>query len=363
MKTWRVALLLVAAVILIAGCGNRTSSGKVLVEINGDKITEGDLNFLGEINPRIQGQLESPEGKQRILDNLVEQDLLYQAAVKDGVNRDPIVKAKVDLYRRVIIAQSLVEKEIEAAAKKYYEANPDEFKKLRLSEIMVKYATPDQAKGAKKGKEAAPMRSEADALKMANELKAKIDGGAKFEDVAKESSEDAATKARGGDIGLVSKGDKRLEARGFGPLLEKAFELKVGEVSGPIKTQDGYFLITVTRGLELEPFDEAKQAVLFKVRNDARQELLARIKKDAKVVYPEEVAAKKKAEEEAKSAAAAGQKPAEAAAAPAAPEGKEQAPAGEVTLTAPAPQAAPTPAAPAATPEAAQATKKPQKKN
>ncbi len=362
MKTWRVALLLTAAVILVTGCGNRTSSGKVLVEINGDKITEGDLKFLGEINPRIQGQIESPEGRQRILENLVEQDLLYQQAVKEGVNRDAVVKAKVDLYRRVIIAQSLVEKEIEAAAKKYYEANPDEFKKLRLSEIMVKFGSPEQLKGAKKGKDA-PMRSEAEALKVANELKAKIDGGAKFEDVAKESSEDAATKGRGGDIGLVSKGDKRLEARGFGPLLEKAFELKVGEVSGPIKTQDGYFLITVTRGLELEPFDEAKQAILFKVRNDSRQELLARIKKDAKVVYPEEVAAKKAAEEAAKSAAAAGEKPAEAAGAPAAPETKEAAPGTEVTLTQPAPQAAPAPA-PAAKPEAApQASKKPEKKN
>lgn len=361
MKTWRVALLLIAAVILVAGCGNRTSSGKVLVEINGDKITEGDLKFLGEINPRIQGQLDSPEGRQRILDNLVEQDLLYQQAVKEGVNRDAVVKAKVDLYRRVIIAQSLVEKEIEAAAKKYYEANPDEFKKLRLSEIMVKFTSPDQVKIAKKGKDAAGTRSEAEALKVANELKAKIDGGAKFEEVAKESSEDAATKARGGDIGLVSKGDKRLEARGFGPLLEKAFELKVGEVSGPIKTQDGYFLITVTRGLEPEPFDEAKQAILFKVRNDSRQELLARIKKDAKVVYPDEVAAKKKAEEEAKNATAAGEKPAEAAGAAAAPAVKEQAPTGEVTLTAPTPQAAP---APAAKPEAApQAAKKPQKKN
>ncbi|MFH1829241.1 MAG: peptidylprolyl isomerase [Pseudomonadota bacterium] len=299
MKIWKAGALAVAAsivaIIYIAGCGGGAKSGKVLVEINGDKITEGDLEFLGEINPRIQRQLEMPDGKKRIIDNLIEQSLLYQKATKEGLNRDPKVKAKVDLYRRVIIAQSLVEKEMEDAAKKYYDENPDEFKQLGLSMIEVSFSTPEDMKKAK-GNKAESMRTEQQALALANELKAKIDKGADFAEVAKEGSDSASTKARGGNLGLVSRKDRRLLALGYEPILEKAFEMKVGEVAGPIKTPNGYEIITVTRGIEVEPYDQAEASILFKVKGDARTNLLDSLKKDAKIAYAEEPQEKKELE-------------------------------------------------------------------
>lgn len=224
------------AIVLVAGCGGGTGKGKMLVNVNGTKITEGDLDFLGTINPRIQAQIMNPDGKKKLLDNLVEQELLYQDAVKEGVSRKADVKAKVDLYRRVIIAQSLVDDEIEKAAKKYYDEHADEFKKLKMSQIMIKYANPDDIKKAAAQKKGAPkeaLRSEADALQLANQIKARLDKGEDFATVAKETSDDVTTKNRGGDLGPVSAGDKRFEARGWAPLVDKAFELKVGEIAGP----------------------------------------------------------------------------------------------------------------------------------
>ncbi len=297
-KRFGIALAL-TALLFALGCGGSTSSGEVLVDINGDKITEGDLEFLGEINPRIQAQIQSPAGRKRILDNLVEQELLYQDAVKEGINRDPVVKAKVDLYRRVIIAQALVEEAIEEAAKKYYEEHPDEFKKLKLSQILIKYATPEEMKKLK-GKARKDARTEEQALTLANEVKAKLEKGGDFAKLAKEYSDDAITKARGGDMGLISKDDRRLMARGYGPVVDKAFEMKVGAIGGPVKTQNGYSIVTVTRGIEVEPFEEAQRAILFKVRNDARQDLIANLKKESTIVYPQEE--KKQAEREKKKA-------------------------------------------------------------
>ena len=285
MSLWAIIL----AVAILIGCGDTTTKGKVLADVNGNKITEGTLEFLGDINPRIKAQIANPAGRKRILDNLVEQNLLYQEAVKEGINRDAMVKAKVDLYRRVIIAQALMEQEIEKSAKKYYEDNPEEFKKLRLSQIMIRYSTPEEMKKARKRKRKGPkLHTEKEALRIANKVKARLDKGESFEKVAQESSEDLATKSRGGDLGLVSKDDKRLEARGYGPVLEKAFEMKVGEIAGPIKTAKGYHIITITKGVELEPFENAERSIIIKIRNDARQDLLARLKKDATIVYPEE---------------------------------------------------------------------------
>jgi len=294
-----IGLFFIAFMVLaISGCGGTTSSGDVLVDINGEKITKGDIIFLGEINPRIKAQLSNPAGEKRILDNLVEQDLLYQEAVKEGINRDPKVKAKVDLYRRVIIAQSLVDDTIAQAAKKYYKDHADEFKKLRFSQILIKYSSPEEIKKAKKkkGKGITKPHTEKEALKLAKTIKTKLEKGANFAKLAGEDSEDLSTKNRGGDMGLVSKTDKRLLSRGYTPLLNKAFEMKVGEIAGPIKTNNGYSIITVTRGIEVEPFDEAERSITFKVRNDARQELIAKLKKDATIIYPgkEKAAAKAK---------------------------------------------------------------------
>lgn len=310
MKILKTLVLMTVAIVFAAGCGGSTKSGKVLVEINGNKITEGDLESLGEINPRIQRQLESPDGRKKILENLVERELLYQAAMKEGLNRDTQLKAKFDFYKRVIIAQALVDEQIDKAAKEHYDKHPVEFQKIKLSQIDIKFGNPEHIKqAAKKGKK---LHTEKEALKIANEVKAKIAGGMSFEDAAKEYSEDRMTRARGGDMGPVSLRDGMLNARGFKPVLEKAFTMKVGEVAGPLKSSFGYHIITVTSGIELEPFDQAKQSIASKMKRLIRNKLLADLKKDSKIVYQEESEKKKGAEETGVDAKGAAEKAAKA---------------------------------------------------
>lgn len=73
----------------------------------------------------------------------------------------------------------------------------------------------------------------------AEELAKELRDGASFEEKAREVSEDGFTAEEGGDLGLISKGE-------MVPDFERvAFELEVGEVSDPVKTQFGYHVITV----------------------------------------------------------------------------------------------------------------------
>jgi peptidyl-prolyl cis-trans isomerase C len=273
---------------LTLSCGGK---GKTLVSVNGKDITEGDIEFLAGLNPRIKMQLATPFGKKQILENLVDQELLYQAALKKGLQRDSAVKAKLDLYKKVVIGQSYVEDTIEKAAKDYYEKNKPEFEKLQLSDIAIKFTVPEEKK-AEKGKPAPKAekaaRSKEAALKLAGEVKARLDKGEEFAKVAKEVSEDPMAKNNGGDLGKASRAEARLERRGYGPLLEKAFTMQVGEVAGPIETRDGYHIITVTKGAELEPFEQAEQAIVFKMQGDERNKIMADLKKDAKIVWPGE---------------------------------------------------------------------------
>jgi peptidyl-prolyl cis-trans isomerase D len=69
------------------------------------------------------------------------------------------------------------------------------------------------------------------------DLRARILGGEKFEDVAKAESADSASAVNGGDLGAGPKG------RFVAPFEAAAEQLQAGEISQPVLTQFGYHLI------------------------------------------------------------------------------------------------------------------------
>lgn len=273
MKRTTILTLLALFTTLLVACGGG-KSGKVLVTVGSEKITEGDLESLGNVNPKLKAQMATEFGRRKLLDDLIEQSMLYQASTKADLENTPVVKDKIKLYRRVIISQAYIEQKMEESAKEYYDANKNQFEKLGLSQIFIKFD------GNKNGK---ANRSEKAALDLANEVKKKIDGGESFAATAKEYSDDKATAKNGGDMGLVSKDERRLVRRGDGPLLVKAFSMKVGEIGGPIKTEKGYHIITVTKGATLQPFDEVVQSIFFEIKGKAKNEIMDSLKEKYKI--------------------------------------------------------------------------------
>jgi len=84
-------------------------------------------------------------------------------------------------------------------------------------------------------------RTDEEAKARATEALKKAKGGAKFEDVVKEYSDEPGAAQRGGSLGTFRKG--RMD-----PVFQAAVEkLKVGEVSDLVKTQFGYHVILRTQ--------------------------------------------------------------------------------------------------------------------
>jgi len=112
-------------------------------------------------------------------------------------------------------------------------------------------------------------------------------GGAKFEDVVVRFS-DGPTRSKGGDLGLVGKGE--LAAA----LDAAAFSLPVGAVSDPIETRSGWHVLKVVEKLPAthRPFSEVKGEILKKEQETQFQkklhEYLAKLRADAVIkVAPE----------------------------------------------------------------------------
>jgi foldase protein PrsA len=95
--------------------------------------------------------------------------------------------------------------------------------------------------------------------KTANKVKQKLADGGDFTELAKEYSTDDSTKDLGGELGYFAKGTMVPEFD------DAAFELAVGQVSKPVKTEYGYHIIKV------EAKKEAKEANY----NDSKAEIKA----------------------------------------------------------------------------------------
>ena len=90
-----------------------------------------------------------------------------------------------------------------------------------------------------------------EALEKITDLKAQILNGGGFAELAKQYSDDIASKDVGGDLGFAPKGT-------FAPEFEQALDkLSINLVSDPVKTKYGYHLIELleTRTRPVEPFD------------------------------------------------------------------------------------------------------------
>ena len=168
-----------------------------------------------------------------------------------------------DQLRRTVTLQRVVGREVNSkvdlsddALRVIYEREKETWRvpeKAHLAEILVSNGD-DPARAARRAKEASDL----------------VKGGAKFEAVVKDYS-DGATKARGGDLGTVSRGELTAE-------IDKAvFSLPVGTVSDPIGTKFGWHLVKVIEKIPVsyKPFGDVKAELLKREQDTQFQKKLA----------------------------------------------------------------------------------------
>lgn len=151
----------------------------------------------------------------------------------------------------------------------YYNDFSEEFwqpRRVRARHILIK-ASPD---ATEEGRREARGRVE--------EILGKIKGGAAFEDLAKQHSQDTATAEKGGDLGYFSRGQmvKSFE--------EAAFSLGAGETSGVVETKFGFHIIRVddTQEEGAKPLDSVRETIVRRIVDEKTKEL---IKKEAYRAY------------------------------------------------------------------------------
>jgi EpsD family peptidyl-prolyl cis-trans isomerase len=137
--------------VLLGGCGSHGASSagatQVVARVNGRELTVSQLNLaLAET----RGADQTAASTKRVLDDLIDQELLDQAADSARLDRDPLVVLRVDAARRQILARAYEERQVypsgpieDVALHQFYDANPGLFKARRIYHI-VEFDTDQQ---------------------------------------------------------------------------------------------------------------------------------------------------------------------------------------------------------------------------
>ena len=310
--TFAVAL----AAFIAAGCGNSVPEGAIC-SVDGEAVDKSkfdELTSQAKRNYKNQGQkfpkASSKEGKQlrnQAVDYLIEQELFAQRADELGVK----VKDK-DVGKRL---KELKESFFQGDKKKY----ASELKKQGLSEKQVKEnirtqiltqklfekVTEDVKVSDKKAKayygeneeqyKTPGSREVAHILvkdkKKADEIFALVKGGDEkvFAAQAKKFSQDPSSAQMGGKL-TANKGQLVPEFE------KKAFELKVGEVSTPVKTSFGWHVITArseVKDEEKQDFKDVEEQIKQTLEQEQRSKRMQEWREDLRKDAEEKVDCKK----------------------------------------------------------------------
>jgi peptidyl-prolyl cis-trans isomerase C len=237
--------LLLLTVSILSGCEQKgKSTGPALVKVGKSEITQD--NFLKEIS-RIpewaREQFTGKEGKEKLLDEIIKRELVYQDAKRMKLDKDPEYLEKVKEFEKMTLISLILKKEVEdkakvddAEVKDFFDKNADKFTigtKIKASHILVE--TEDQAK----------------------KIRERIRKGESFEKLAETFSKDKGSASKGGDIGYFASGQ-------MVPEFERAvMGLKTNEISEPVKTRFGYHiikLVDVAKG-ETASFEQSKEPI------------------------------------------------------------------------------------------------------
>ncbi|MBN2297412.1 MAG: peptidylprolyl isomerase [Deltaproteobacteria bacterium] len=261
----------------------------IVARVGDEVITRSDLGqILAQIPLQYRSRYSSAQGMKELTDRLVEMKMLAWEARKQGVDKRPDMKMKLNNMIDQILARELEEgikktlnideKDIE----NYYKENQDSYNtpsKVKASHILVE--------------------SKDEAVSILKALR----GGADFKELAREKSK-CPSASKGGDLGWFEKGK-------MDPAFEKAaFDLKKGEISDVVKSSFGYHIIKVEniRPARTKTIDQAKKSIEKTLERDLLEkqmaELKARIKNEIAVEVNQEyfkaLASEEGAPEEAK---------------------------------------------------------------
>jgi peptidyl-prolyl cis-trans isomerase C len=234
----------------------------VLAKVNGSEIHQSDMALAEEeLGPSLD-KMDPATKQENLLAFLIDMKIVSKAAEDKKVEDNEEFKKRLAFARNRLLMDSLLATEGKAATtdeamKKVYEDAAKQItgeQEVHARHILVE--TEDEAKA----------------------VKAELDKGADFAELAKKKSKDPGA-SDGGDLGFFTKEQMVPEFSAV------AFALEPGKISDPVKSQFGWHIIKVEekRNRKAPDFEQVKAQIETYVTRKAQADYVAKLREGAKI--------------------------------------------------------------------------------
>jgi peptidyl-prolyl cis-trans isomerase C len=234
-------------------------AGNIAV-VNGTAIKSSEVDLI----LRQIKQPDTAETRAAVREKLIEMELLVQEARKRKLTDREDVKFAIDNARRELLVRAVLMDEVETH---------------KLSDEQVKAEYERQVKGMSGEKEYHAHHILVDSEASAKDIIAKLDKGAKFEDLAK-ASKDPGSGANGGDLGWAP------AAAYVKPFSEAMVKLEKGKyTAAPVQSQFGWHVIRLDEERQATPpsMEQARSHIVDGMRQELVREFVEQLKKKATI--------------------------------------------------------------------------------
>jgi peptidyl-prolyl cis-trans isomerase C len=256
-------LAAVAVLGLIVTGPAQADDAKAVATVNGVAIPESRVNLSVEAAAH-RGQADSPDLRKAVRENLINLEVISQAATKKGLDKSDDVAEELTLARENVL--------VNAYFKDFIQNHP-------ISEDALKkeYADLKEHLGNKEYKVAHILvKTEKEAQNIRDEL---VKKKASFAKLAKQDSQDPGSAENGGELGW------NVPANFVAPFADAVQSLSKGEISAPVQTQFGWHIIKLegVRTLKVPPFEQVKPNLIRRLQQQAIQKEILDLRGKAKI--------------------------------------------------------------------------------
>lgn len=267
----RSGLFLLLAAIALAACSDESSpeasvelrdnvtrlGDTVAAEVGETRIYVSDVEreaaAQGAIAPGDRISTDS-DAYSRVLDELIDQRLLAMEAARRGLADTDEARRRLQTARERILGNVLVETAVDES----------------VTEDAIRRMYDEQVRLVELGDEVRARHILVETREAADEIKAQLDEGADFAQLAFDNSIDEATRLDGGDLGYFTSDAM------VAPFSTAAYATPVGEISDPFETEFGWHIVKVDdrRAQQRPSFEELRPRIVRFMTFDEIQNLL-----------------------------------------------------------------------------------------
>jgi peptidyl-prolyl cis-trans isomerase C len=231
--------------------------------VNGVAIPQSLVDMRIKIAAE-QGQQDTPALQKTVLDNMINLEVLSQAAEKAGIDKDPEVIQQTHLAKQSVLVNAFVQ---------------DYAKKHPISDDQLKQEY-NKLKAHLGTKEYKARHILVDTEAEAKAIIAQLGKKGDFAKIAKEKSKDAGSAAQGGEL------DWAVPSNFVAPFSKALIALKKGAYTKvPVQSPFGWHIIKLddVRDLKVPTFDQLKPQLLQRMQQQSIKDFVADLRSKAKI--------------------------------------------------------------------------------